>query len=474
MWGTPTVHAINSVLDTLNNSPKVWMWKENRKIIKSFFKKKADFGCFVKFISLQVRIESNKKEYLEILDSIIEQLITKDLLNLLKKDQNIIRFLNGDFPPQRASLSLAQMYIENKDLKKLIPDTRNYTEFNIRLLQKIKTKISKRTFNRKVGITATAIVLTPTTAHPAVRWLVEKFGQNLTTELIDNILKIIPLAKDKEGNTHIDIVDPSKNTIIYLADIHSSPEFEYEKLNKIKQKTGLKLLGLEGWAGYDVDHKRGRLVLNGEDQLIRQLMKEKIFDIYGLEEDKNQLEFHLLDMIRYYNAINNDLNSLLDNIKNYLFVVDEAVRISSVKRQDRHDEEVFIPYIKSFESTYRKNMINHNLKYPAHKLKNIFRLIWYVMSELVNKVGYKRDLQSYLGAENYLRTTYKGSFENKSIYNKYENQLVMANREKYATEKIISEMRMRNKKVTMMVFGRGHIPGFVNEFKKNKLNYIIV
>lgn len=82
--------------------------------------------------------------------------------------------------------------------------------------------------------------------------------------------------------------------VVIVEDIHGGDDkeegwkVELLQLELIRRYANINFVGIEGWAGPEVDRKRGRQILNGEEQLIRHLIKNKNYVVVGLEDEKFQ------------------------------------------------------------------------------------------------------------------------------------------------------------------------------------------
>ncbi len=99
--------------------------------------------------------------------------------------------------------------------------------------------------------------------------------------------------------------NPSAPIIILIEDVHGSPERELEVLETLRKELGLSHVGFEGWAGKEADEKRGRQILNGEEDLIREMLKDKRFTCIPLEDPDVQLKTLKLVACRYHIEMKN-------------------------------------------------------------------------------------------------------------------------------------------------------------------------
>lgn len=82
--------------------------------------------------------------------------------------------------------------------------------------------------------------------------------------------------------------------VIIVEDVHGGDDkkegwkVEQLQLELIRRHMGINFVGIEGWAGHEVDRKKGKQILNGEEQLVRYLIKNKDYVVVGLEDGKLQ------------------------------------------------------------------------------------------------------------------------------------------------------------------------------------------
>jgi len=100
--------------------------------------------------------------------------------------------------------------------------------------------------------------------------------------------KIVKILKK---NFKINILRSGRaRTIIIVEDQHMGDdpvqgwEADYNKVNTIRQTTGINTIGLEGWAGHAADQMRGYVLLNGERQFVAKVLSDNNFIPIPLEE----------------------------------------------------------------------------------------------------------------------------------------------------------------------------------------------
>ena len=112
-------------------------------------------------------------------------------------------------------------------------------------------------------------------------------------------------------------------TIIIVEDIHGGKaidegwSIEYVQVELLRQKFGLSLVGIEGWAGHEVDKKRGVRILNGETILVGTLINNKNYNLVGLEDENAQRYPAIAKLPELYDKLHAQYNSIAEMLKDF-------------------------------------------------------------------------------------------------------------------------------------------------------------
>ncbi len=165
---------------------------------------------------------------------------------------------------------------------------------------------SRRSFLRTAAMTAGAVASTGTKAFSQERIDPRK--------LFDEILRnryFQPARVARVSN------NPQAITIILVEDVHGSWSIEYAQLLLLYKKFGLNFVGIEGWAGSEVDRIRGAIMLNAEKVLIEVLLKNKNFRLIGLEDENAQRWNYFVILEDFYNRLDSGIQSFRELMENY-------------------------------------------------------------------------------------------------------------------------------------------------------------
>ena len=170
-------------------------------------------------------------------------------------------------------------------------------------------KTSRRSFLSTLTSSALALMVGGcTTLQP------KKSTQNLE-QLISSLKSI----KDLQVGIPNDL-DPNKKTVLLYKDIHyndgiGGPEQDFELLEQIRAKTGINQIAMEGWAGSVADEQRGRVLMNGQDQLVRQLIADSNYQVTALEDPVLQGDSLIGTYFNLQKLMNTDtLNEFRSNV----------------------------------------------------------------------------------------------------------------------------------------------------------------
>jgi len=153
-----------------------------------------------------------------------------------------------------------------------------------------------------------------------------------------------------------------------------------KKIERIRIKTGINFIGVEGWAGHDADRKRGFLLLNGEENLIKVLLSNDNFSIYGLEDKELQeniredisskILYLYFDRIRgLQERANEDISTIRQNSGNLKEEVFEQLKARIEKKLQENINKY--EYLKHAYIELFNTLKIGNYKGNAHKISKI-------------------------------------------------------------------------------------------------------
>jgi hypothetical protein len=230
------------------------------------------------------------------------------------------------------------------------------------------------------------------------------------------------------------IADPKAPTIILVEDWwHGFPEVEESVLKLLRKELGVSFVGFEGWAGADVDRKRGRTILNAEEKLIETFWKDADYTCIGLEEPQLQL-----DALRLVCA------------REYFFAqqCDERMKKTKVK--------TLIPILKNMRDSSKRGAEAWMQKLGHAPTEEQFQRL---ICSVECTVGHELPV---LFSEPQRKT-------NDAVYKKH----VVVDRSEAGVRKMQEEMRRRGISVGTMVFGRGHTDSIFQYARDQKKTHLI-
>lgn len=266
----------------------------------------------------------------------------------------------------------------------------------------------------------------------------------------------------------IDLV--STNVKYYNLSRNQTWVSDYNKLSILKNKFNLKFIGIEGWAGNDVDRKRGKIILNAESLLVQNILSKKEFNLIPLENEK--LQVNALKINNFYkNTRDLRFRTLIENKNLLSFIVKYYFNLSEDQMYNNRENIIksIIQYGDSINFSIEGSSGNafhdlylflldfiFNFKKINLKILNSFEFI----VEEIQKFYF--DLVKEYGSSNYDKK-------------KFDLE-VLTKRNQYAVEKMLKEMKNNNEQIGVIVFGLGHVKGLIEELKKQtkeKINIYI-
>lgn len=201
--------------------------------------------------------------------------------------------------------------------------------------------------------------------------------------------------------TRLNSASANNPMIILIGDVHGTPEVQYEILEELRENFNLNFVGLEGWAGETADNKRGYMLLNAEEDLIKKLYNSPSYEIIPLEDAKIQeiaLKSHLIESSRYPKEILTDLIKEMGEERAYKFIEgslviakppeEDYIRFSEWEMLNK-ERMRFIEYNKAVKWWALKLHVKSNNLYSNKKGEGLNEIISelndYFGEEVVNK-----------------------------------------------------------------------------------------
>ncbi len=408
-------------------------------------------------------------------------------------------------------------------------------------LKEERVRISRRGFLKIGGMAAAGVA-----AFGAKSFAQENIDVRKLYEGISKIPQLNPASISFMPQT------PDSPIIIIIEDIHGGRAAdegwtkEYVKLELLRRNFGLNFVGIEGWAGYDVDKKRGIRVLNGEDILIEVLIKNKNYNVIGLEDENAQRYMSIAQLSELYDKLSDIAESIrkifkelnvpkediekmfryvhnahekinpqasLENRALILYKIDQkclAYIYSSTGlptheqalKEAQKSNDAIKKWNADFDTIRKQGMTDENRagfakKYDELRIKNQIALNKLATIDSINSkfISYLETIDSiyselYFGffvikfnddnlkacepkARKFLPLLMNSKPKNRSLYDYY----VLDLRAHLAVKKMLSEMQDHNQKIGIVVFGKGHTQGLIEEFVEqtvNKVNIIVL
>ena len=342
------------------------------------------------------------------------------------------------------------------------------------------------------------------------------------------------------------------STIILIEDIHGGRyrntgwQIEYVQLLLLKKHFGLNFVGIEGWAGHEVDKKRGVRILNGEDILIGVLIKNKNYNVIGLEDENAQRYHDISELPRLYDQLHLEYNKILEILKDFEIrkdIFDEIIKYFHDSHEEfnvqdalqNHNLVLYKIDTQCIAYFYKKtNLPTHEKALAELREANNALKKWNVDMDIFRKSGLIEEKRAEMFAkydkisasvgiasERLLKIdsldsqilTYLATLSNiyqalhlaflVTKFNDYNLKIyepearrfyqilvdskpqnismhdyyVLDLRNRLATEKMLKSMRDYNQNIGIVVFGKGHTVGLINEFKRqteSKINIIVL
>lgn len=262
---------------------------------------------------------------------------------------------------------------------------------------------------------------------------IERFKNN--REFVE-ALKTIRELNVSEENIFLS-ENPNAPVIIILGDVHGSPEIEASRLDVLKDALGVNFAGVEGWTQSMVQKKNVQLVKASEVDVPG--MKEKGFDIAGLEDPALHLKAAKYQFIQAY--------------------VDGREAVASLEFLEQSGDTSSADYAMAQEKIQKSfDKIKVLLAYFGGDPKDK------ILSELEipNDVFLKKDGETNLEYRDRVRKVKALIYKKTGLFT---NSLWIQERNKSAARLMFEQMKLKDVKTAVIVFGSFHASGLIRELK---------
>ena len=301
--------------------------------------------------------------------------------------------------------------------------------------------------------------------------------------------------------------NPTAPLIILLQDVHGDEDkitgwrTEYNQLEELRNRFEYNFVGIEGWAGHEIDKKRGRLFLNAEKLLIKALMNNENYEVVGLEDEFLQIHTYEVGPVPSMPLLYQQHFCLYRKIHNYLlkngFGKNDIEKffdcaLESINKRVFKTTETRLKCIGYMSS--RKNIENleHDFKFGSdaefylRTLNTIYEMFEWLygiqginerlLSESMNEIKNKARFLFQYHCESLIKDDFPPAYFKDIKFEKYYDLVCYHLRNRFAVSKMISSMNILNKKVGLVIFGKGHTEGLIKEFQKQvgDINIIVL
>ncbi len=248
---------------------------------------------------------------------------------------------------------------------------------------------------------------------------------------------------------------PGAPTIIIKEDVHGTPRYERDFVKHVLRKYGINVVAMEGWAGFEQDTARGFTLLNGEEEFIKEMLRDESFLKIGLEDAKLQEKVlqHILvrDLIDY----KADKAMKINRIKEIEKDIENQKKDYAV-RPDPHVERRIRNYVEWIEG------INCDIARIDRSIEEMPSQEAELAALHINPTELKQIHAALLDkTPEEIRTIWK--------------EVGIKGRSESWVEKITGEIKAKNLKAVVVVIGRGHTSSFVEALKQlGAFNVLIV
>ena len=312
----------------------------------------------------------------------------------------------------------------------------------------------------------------------------------------------IIIVEDIHGNTELLSKEQQSFLQKFFKRAYISRDQKWTKeriqLEYLRQKCGLNFVGVEGWAGKDVDLKRGYSLLNGEMRLVEWIIKNKNYDVVGLE--KAEIQFRSLELL-----VLDHLTSFKTSFVKSVLLLKKILKELDLVRYNSQFDQIFnfADFFNEFRITYYLNEEFQKLIFEERKktFSKVFtdrtEKLMIVKKELLNLFSLRFKFEKILKEINYLhivgnynsaeKTIKKNISKIQDIFLKYfysdlkfdekeYDKLVHSAREIFGTFNMLTAMNKYRKNVGIIVFGKAHTKKLMDQIRiqtHNKVNIYV-
>lgn len=258
--------------------------------------------------------------------------------------------------------------------------------------------------------------------------------------------------------------DPDAPIFIILEDEHGSPKTERSKLELLRLKYGINFVGIEGWAGEEVDKKRGYQVLNGESTLVEQLLSNKDYQVLGLEEETLQERGYKLLSTRKYIAA---------------YIISKIRVLGEISTTFEEEEDYILKSIGNYLNLYPRFNQSLHQEFAKPFTREAIKKIWPNLKSVEESPEFQKmiletlkllnltleDFQPRLNEEIKDYTNRAGSLVT-SIIDPGIESFSIHPRSKEAINILSASLARTPHKISIIVFGALHSEGLEHELQK--------
>ena len=239
------------------------------------------------------------------------------------------------------------------------------------------------------------------------------------------------------------------------------------------------IIGIEGWAGFDIDKKRGKEIFNGEEEMVRNIIRNLKYSpllirTVGLEEENLQIKAlsiaRLNKLYKLYPTIEYIISKgwlKREDVNKYLWFTYN--KFLNYKKGENINTQEDINYLISLgvpREVINQMVIFEGREFPLFKI-GIFSII-YDIFYTTSKIEGIKNISDMLA---FFNSTYN---KNKRKFNQLWKDdietlpeyftIIRDEREEYAVKKLLIEMNRKGVNIGVIVFGSNHTEGLKKRF----------
>jgi len=281
---------------------------------------------------------------------------------------------------------------------------------------------------------------------------------------------------------------PSDPVIIIMEDKHGGEnekfgwKVEFEKLELLRANFGINFVGVEGWAGPSADASRGRLILNGEEPLILNLMKNSNYHVIGLENPILQIE--ALELMLYatyeeftisYRAAESVIRKSTKKSDEFQKLPESVITLSySMLREGRHTMDGILASVREMAGKICGQNNEELLGFLKNSAKRFVEIV-FQMAKLYEMREF--DLEAIRQKIESIETKFPFLKGNPLFFldNPNTRKIVYDERDMAAVKIMLSAISMYKRNVGVVVYGSQHSMGLNLMFQRQtKYNISII